>query len=313
MGEYKNSGKLVCKITKILIAKRYFAPLAFICMVLFKKITDLQTWLSSHPQAGKQLAFIPTMGALHEGHKSLITNAISDGCYTVCSIFVNPSQFNDKADFNAYPVTPGPDLALLADAGCNVVFMPDTDEIYPEGTVQHSFTFGYLETILEGFHRPGHFKGVGQVVHRLLDIVQPDVLYMGGKDYQQCMVIRELLRQTGKSEDIRVNICPTVREADGLAMSSRNRRLTEPQRAIAGIIYQCLVSVQSKQRTAQFSVLQKECTELMQAKGMEPEYIVLADAGDLRLLDDFDHTRPMIVLIAARIGSVRLIDNMLLS
>src|SRR5690606_12651924 len=119
---------------------------------------------------------------------------------------------------------------------------------------------------------------------------------MGGKDYQQCMVIRELLQQTGKSEDIRINICPTVREADGLAMSSRNRRLTEPQRAIAGIIYQCLVSVQTKQRATSFGVLQKECTELMQAKGMEPEYIALADARTLHLLTDFDHNVPMIVL-----------------
>ncbi len=305
---------MVCKITKILIAKRYFAPSAFICMVLFKKIADLQAWLNSNPQAGKQLGFIPTMGALHEGHKSLVAQAVADGVYSICSIFVNPSQFNDKADFSAYPVTPGPDLALLADAGCDVVFMPDTDEIYPEGTEQsNNFTFGYLETVLEGFHRPGHFKGVGQVVNRLLEIVQPDILYMGGKDYQQCLIVREMLEQTGKSQDVRINICPTVREADGLAMSSRNRRLTEPQRAIAGIIYQCLVSVQSKQKTARFSVLQKECTELMQAKGIEPEYIALADARNLSLLADFDHSIPMIVLIAAKIGQTRLIDNILLS
>ncbi len=298
-----------CKITKILIAKRYFAPSGLLCMVLFKKISDLQAWLKSRPQGQKKLAFIPTMGALHEGHKSLITRAVNDGNFTICSIFVNPTQFNENADFVAYPITPGPDLALLSEAGCDAVFMPETSEIYPKGMEKSHFELGYLETILEGKQRPGHFKGVAQVVDRLLDIVRPDKLYMGGKDYQQCLVIKELLQQTGKNESIDLVICPTIREADGLAMSSRNRRLTGPQRALAALLYQCLVSIQTKQETTPFPIIEKECRELMLAKGIEPEYVALADSHTLQLLDNFESNRPMIALIAARIGSVRLIDN----
>jgi len=281
------------------------------CMVLFKKIKELQAWLKGRQAQGEKTGFVPTMGALHAGHRALVAQSAADGLHTVCSIFVNPSQFNDPEDFRQYPVTPGADLSLLADAGCHVVFMPETAEIYPDGTAQaQHFDFGYLETILEGAQRPGHFKGVGQVVHRLLEIVQPDVLYMGQKDYQQCMVIRSLLQQTGKADRISLRILPTVREGDGLAMSSRNRRLTEPQRNVAGTIYQCLVSAAAKQGTTPFRIVEKECRELLQEKGFTPEYIALADARDLHLLEDYSPGTPMVVLIAARLGQVRLIDNM---
>jgi pantoate--beta-alanine ligase len=312
-GGKKNFPKMVCKITKILIANRYFASSARIYMVLFKKTDDLRAWLADRKAEGVQVGFVPTMGALHAGHRALVAQSVADGAHTVCSIFVNPSQFNDPEDFRQYPVTPDADLALLAGAGCHVVFMPEVSEIYPEGMEQTpSFNFGYLETILEGAQRPGHFRGVGQVVGRLLDIVEPDGLYMGQKDYQQCMVVRNLLEQTGRTEEIDLRIMPTVREDDGLAMSSRNRRLTEPQRSLAGIIYQCLVSIRTKQETTPFSIVEKECRELLQAKGIIPEYIAIADARDLRLLADFTPGVPAVALIAVRLGSVRLIDNMIL-
>jgi pantoate--beta-alanine ligase len=150
-------------------------------------------------------------------------------------------------------------------------------------------------------------------VARLLDIVNPQYLYLGQKDYQQCLVIRKLLSQTGKEEQLQVVICPTVREQDGLAMSSRNLRLTEPQRALAGIIYQCLVSIQGKNGTANFKLVQKECLDLMKAKGFEPEYVELANAKDLTLLEDYDAGKEMIALIAAKIGDIRLIDNLLVN
>ena len=155
-----------------------------------------------------------------------------------------------------------------------------------------------------------HFHGVGQVVARLLEIVEPDTLYLGQKDYQQCLVLKKLVELMGLTE-LKVEICATVREADGLAMSSRNRRLTEPQRAIAGIIYQCLVSIESKQHAANFAVVKKECEDIMKAKGMVPEYVALADARDLTILDNYDSGRPMVALVAARIGEIRLIDNIL--
>ena len=232
--------------------------------------------------------------------------------FTVCSIFLNPTQFNDKKDYEKYPVSTDDDISLLIKSGCDALFLPSVDEIYPDGTEQmRSYNFGYLDTILEGAERPGHFKGVGQVVGRLLEIVKPDNLYLGQKDYQQCMVISQLRNILGLTH-LNIIVCPTVREADGLAMSSRNRRLSDPQRALAGLLYQCLVSIQAKNGHGNFSVVKKECVELLERKGFRTEYIALADAQNLDQLVEYDHTRKMVALIAAKIGDVRLIDNILL-
>lgn len=280
-------------------------------MVIFKTTSDLKTYLKS--QLGSHnIGFIPTMGALHDGHISLINQAKADGLFTVCSIFLNPTQFNDKKDLEKYPVSTDEDIVLLLRAECDVLFLPSVDEIYPQG-IDHTTTydFGYLDTILEGANRPGHFRGVGQVVARLLEIVMPNKLYLGQKDYQQCMVITNLKNQLGLA-DLDIVICPTVREADGLAMSSRNRRLTEPQRTLAAVIYQCLVSIQAKQGDAPFSIVKKECVELLNKKGFQTEYVALADAGNLELLTDYKPSKKMVTLIAAKIGEIRLIDNVLL-
>lgn len=280
-------------------------------MVIFKKAQDIGDYLLKIKDEGRSIGFIPTMGALHEGHISLLQRSGEKGDFTVVSIFVNPTQFNDKQDFEQYPVTIDDDKLMLIDAGCDALFLPSVDEVYPENEeVTPVYDFGYLDTVLEGAHRPGHFKGVGQVVNRLLNIVQPDVLYLGQKDYQQCMVISNLLQQTGSN--VELDICPIMREPDGLAMSSRNRRLTEPQRAVANLLYQCLVSVRTKAGMQRFSIVQKECMDILRDKGFEPEYVALADAKDLALLDEYDTTRPMVALIAAKIGDIRLIDNMLL-
>ncbi len=306
---------MVCKITKILNSNRYFAGCGqTLGMIIFKKEQDLRNFLSQQDSQGRVIGFVPTMGALHEGHRSLIERARTGGALTVCSIFINPTQFNDKADFERYPVKEDCDIAILTDAGCDVLFLPSVDEMYPKGTTSGVINdFGYLDTILEGAQRPGHFRGVGQIVKRLLDIVNPQYLYLGQKDYQQCMVIKKLLELDGKQEKIKVIICPTVREQDGLAMSSRNARLTEPQRALAGIIYQCLVSIQAKQESDNFRLVQKECMDLLTEKGFQPEYVALADADSLALLDDFTAGKPMVALIAARLGDTRLIDNMMLT
>ncbi len=281
-------------------------------MVIFKKIKDLQVYISLQNTAKSAVGFIPTLGALHAGHLSLVEKAGAEGMLTVCSIFLNPTQFNDKKDLEKYPVSTDDDIELLVKAGCDVLFLPDVSEIYPNGTDgEATYDFGYLDTILEGANRPGHFKGVGQVVSRLLEIVKPDNLYIGQKDYQQCMVITKLAKMIGM-EEMKIVICPTLRESDGLAMSSRNRRLTETQRAIAGVIYQCLVSIESKQQTASFAIVRKECEDLLAAKGLKPEYIALADARDLTPLEDYNKDIPMVTLIAAKVGEIRLIDNLLL-
>ncbi len=281
-------------------------------MVIFKKNNDINIYISAQVANGRSIGFVPTMGALHAGHLSLIKKAKEDGTLAVCSIFVNPTQFNDKKDLEKYPVSTEADIELLISAGCDVLYMPDVEEIYPGGAANtKTFDFGYLDTILEGAKRPGHFKGVGQVVARLLDIIKPAKLYLGQKDYQQCMVITKLTEMMGLQE-MEVVICPTMRESDGLAMSSRNRRLTEPQRVVAAIIYQCLVSIQSKQHIGSFAVVKKECEDLLSAKGFEPDYVALADARNLKLLDNYNTDTPMVALIAAKIGEIRLIDNMLL-
>jgi len=278
-------------------------------MVILKRAKDLEEFIYIKRSEGAEIGFVPTMGALHAGHISLVQRCRADGLLSVCSIFINPTQFNDKNDLAKYPVTTEDDIELLIRAGCDVLFLPDVDDVYPGGeAAAATYDFGYLETVLEGATRPGHFRGVGQVVARLLAIVRPDRLYLGRKDYQQCLVIRKLVALMGL-DNISVVMCPTRREEDGLAMSSRNRRLTESQRSVAGIIYQCLVSIQSKLGSGSFAIVKKECDDLLRAKGFVPEYVALARAEDLVLLDEYDASVPMIALIAARIGDVRLIDN----
>jgi pantoate--beta-alanine ligase len=253
------------------------------------------------------------MGALHRGHTSLVEKAKAENTLVVCSIFVNPTQFNDITDFEKYPSSIENDIEMLTDVGCDLLFLPSVAEMYPQGPANTpTFDFGYLDTILEGTQRPGHFKGVGQVVAALLNAVQPHKLYLGQKDYQQCMVIRQLLRIVGKEKDIELIICPTMREADGLAMSSRNRRLSEFIRPRAAAIYQCLVSIQSKQDTDYFQTVKKECIDLLKDKGFEPEYVVIAKADDLTLMDDYRPGTPTVALIAARLAGIRLIDNLII-
>ena len=278
-------------------------------MFIFKTVEDLAAYLGNEKGQGASVGFIPTMGALHQGHLSLIRAAQQDKMLTVCSIFVNPTQFNNPADLEKYPRTTEQDIEMLSEAGCNVLFLPDEKEIYPAGqTIKEPYDLGYLDTVLEGAYRPGHFQGVAQVVDRLLQVVAPDALYLGQKDFQQCAVIGRLIDT--KHSAVRLEVVATMREADGLAMSSRNRRLTEPQRNIAGLIYQCLISIQTKKGIQDFAVVKKECWDILTRKGFKPEYIELADASTLELLPDYDNSRKMVALIAAYIGDIRLIDNL---
>jgi pantoate--beta-alanine ligase len=219
-------------------------------MILFKKTEDLHKWLESQQKKNKPIGFVPTMGALHAGHISLIDASIEMGNITICSIFVNPTQFNDPKDFKKYPVTLEKDIYLLEKAGCNVLFLPEEKEIYPNGITRNMhYDLGYLETILEGKYRPGHFQGVCMVVYRLLNIVQPDHLYLGQKDYQQCMVITKLIELMKQEKKININICPTQREENGLAMSSRNMRLNEQGQNKSAAIYRNLVMIKENFKT----------------------------------------------------------------
>lgn len=283
-------------------------------MILYKKITDLHKYLDTQRQNGKSIGFVPTMGALHDGHLSLIEEAKKENDLVVCSIFVNPTQFNDLRDFEKYPVTIDRDIALLEPAGCDVLFLPAVQEMYPGGvkTGRH-YDLGYLETLLEGKYRPGHFQGVCMVVHRLLEIVMPDNLYLGQKDYQQCMVITRLAELLHLSDKIKINICPTLREPDGLAMSSRNMRLSKEERQKAVTIYQCLIEIKEQLKQGELHQLKEKVLSRLVQAGFKPDYAEIADAVNLQPAETWDGKQQLVALIAAYLNEVRLIDNMILT
>ena len=232
------------------------------------------------------------MGALHTGHISLIDKARKDGGFVVVSVFVNPTQFNDPADLRNYPRTPERDLAMLEAAGVDMVFMPTVEEIYPEPDTR-VFDFGQLDKVMEGATRPGHFNGVAQVVSRLFDIVRPAKAFFGQKDFQQIAIIREMLRQgREKGEgwaDVEIVECPIVREADGLAMSSRNALLTPEHRAAAPDIYRGLKIGRDEKLTAAEVIAQVERSGLLKViyfDTMGPRACIAVQAGNVRLIDN---------------------------
>ena len=281
-------------------------------MIVIKRIADLQKTLGEYRKMGQKLGFVPTMGALHLGHMSLINNSKQSGDAVIASIFVNPTQFNDPKDFEKYPVTIEKDIDLLERAGCDILFMPNEKEIYPDGRNKlPSYDLGYIETVLEGKYRPGHFQGVCQVVYRLLQIVEPDHLYLGQKDYQQCMVIKKMVEITGFST--RITVCTTLREADGLAMSSRNMRLNTAERAKAVRISETLQYIQQEVRPGFIADLTYRAEQYLKAEGFIVDYIAIADAQNLAILNNWDGETKIVALIAAYLNEVRLIDNMLLN
>ena len=280
-------------------------------MTIIKKISDLQNFLRLHRKDGQKIGFAPTMGALHPGHISLITESQKSNGLTVSSIFINPVQFNDPKDYEKYPITLENDILLLEKAGCNVLFLPSVSEVYPDGTTQQKkYELGYLESVLEGEYRPGHFQGVCMVIERLLDIVKPDNLYLGQKDYQQCMVIKKLTELTGLDQTVHTRICPTLREPDGLAMSSRNMRLSETERKNAGTIYKTLQLIKEGLGKNELRSLKKEAKKILSEKGFKPDYVEIADASTLQLVNDWDGKQKLVALIAAFLNEVRLIDNL---
>jgi len=281
-------------------------------MLIFHKVSDIRKWLDQQVLAGQSVGFVPTMGALHQGHLSLIEQSRERTQVTVSSIFVNPTQFNDPKDFEKYPVTIQQDIQLLIKTGCDILFLPSASEIYPNGTAHlPHYELGYLETVLEGKYRPGHFQGVCQVVHRLLEIVQPNLLFLGQKDFQQCMVIKKLIEQTGLSTQ--VQIIPTLRENDGLAMSSRNMRLSETERANATSIHQALLQMKGQLQQGSVLKLKQKTTDFLKNKGFRVDYAELAKADTLDLVDEWNGQDKLVALIAAYLNEVRLIDNMILT
>ncbi len=281
-------------------------------MILFKEITALTGFLAEKKNKGATIGYVPTMGALHSGHISLILNSTQYNQLTVSSIFINPTQFNDPKDFEKYPVTLETDIDLLEKNGCDVLFIPSVAAIYPDGFNNPvHYPLGYLETVLEGKYRPGHFQGVCQVVQRLLNIVQPHNLYLGQKDYQQCMVIKKLVELTGLKTVVVIG--PTLRENDGLAMSSRNMRLDETERKQAVKISETLRFIKNEIKPGYTGDLTGRAAQYLSTEGFKVDYAAIATAEKLELLEYWDGKEPIVALLAAYLNEIRLIDNILLN
>lgn len=279
-------------------------------MFLFKKAQALQAYLEHIKSTNQCVGFVPTMGALHQGHLDLIKQSIEDCDYTICSIFVNPTQFNEPSDLEKYPRTPAKDIALLERVGCDVLFMPSVMDVYPPGLpTQVNISFKGLDEVMEGTFRPGHFEGVAQVVKRLLDLVQPDQLYLGQKDFQQYRIVQHMLEQL--QLPISLIMAPISRDDDGLAMSSRNVRLSPKGRATAPVLYQILQEVRNALDSNPPTEAIEKGKSLLDGKEVKLEYLEVVNRQSLRTMVSSDE--PAVICIAAWIDGVRLIDNVLVN
>ena len=276
-------------------------------MEIVHTVRDLQASLSALRAQGKTVGLVPTMGALHAGHASLVKRSVAENDATVVSVFVNPTQFNDKTDLEKYPRTLEADCRLLDECGATIAFAPSVEEVYPEPDTRR-FSYAPLDTVMEGKYRPGHFNGVCQVVSKLFDMVKPDRAYFGEKDFQQLAIIREMVRQM--HFPLQIVGCPIVREADGLALSSRNNRLTPEQRTEALQISQTLfASVEYAKSHTVAETKQFVEDRIAAAPGLRLEYFSLVDGNTLQDVSAWDDSTYIVGCITVFCGEVRLIDN----
>ncbi|MCO6499386.1 MAG: pantoate--beta-alanine ligase [Vicingus serpentipes] len=275
-------------------------------MLVVEHISDLRAFLNQ--KKNQTIGFVPTMGALHKGHLSLIDFSKKQNDITVCSIFVNPTQFNNQEDLINYPKNTALDIQLLEKSPCDVLFIPSVEEIYPqpENTV---FDFGPLSNVMEGVYRPGHFSAVAVVVKRFFEIIQPSIAYFGEKDFQQLAVIRALVEQL--KLPIKIVGCPIVREKNGLAMSSRNQRLSDEEKQKAGIIFKALNDIKNNHKHDTLPRLkEKAAATITHDATVQLEYLEIADGQTLQPIKDWSETNYPVAFVAVKIGPVRLIDNM---
>lgn len=284
--------------------KRFGNPIK---MKIIHTIRELQAELRAHTAAGKTVGLVPTMGALHAGHVSLVKYSVDENDVTVVSIFVNPTQFNDKEDLKKYPRTLEADCNLLEPVGVTYIFAPSVEEMYPAPDTRE-FSYPPLDTVMEGAHRPGHFNGVCQIVSKLFDAVEPQRAYFGEKDFQQLAIIREMVRRMKYGIDI-VG-CPIIREADGLAMSSRNMRLSAQERENALKISQTLFKSRTFASSHEVCETQKFVEDaIADAPGLQLEYFAIVDSNTLQTVERWDASDEVIGCITVFCGDVRLIDN----
>ena len=277
-------------------------------MKVLKSKKTLIDYVERQREMGKKIGFAPTMGALHQGHLSLYKAAKKENDEVISSIFVNPTQFNNPDDFQKYPKTLEKDLELLEKAGVDAVYVPNVEEMYPDGLNSKKYNFDGLENEMEGKYRPGHFDGVGTIVEELFRQVQPHNAYFGEKDYQQLAIIKKMVEKT--KLPVKIHEVPTLREEDGLAMSSRNVRLTETQRKEATIIYETLEKVKEWFKVISLEEIKQKVTDIFRNSNFELEYFVIADEKTLKETDYFYKDKNYRAFIVAYADTVRLIDNM---
>ncbi|MEO7209725.1 MAG: pantoate--beta-alanine ligase [Chitinophagaceae bacterium] len=279
-------------------------------MIIFKTITGLQKLLKDFLLQSKKIGFVPTMGALHEGHLSLLEISQKENDVTVCSIFINPSQFNNKKDFIKYPVTTENDIFLLEQKHTDIVFMPAQLEMNSINFHENkNFKLDGLDLVLEGLHRPGHFQGVCEVVEKLCKIVQPTFLYLGEKDFQQCMVLKKLINQL--KLDIKIRTCPISRADSGLALSSRNMRLSDEGKIKAASIYKTLSYIKTHLNKYNWPSLKETSIKTLLSNGFERvDYFEMCSIHSLQILNEAPENKEVVILVAAFIEGVRLIDNL---
>ena len=279
-------------------------------MDIFSQIGPLRDFLEQKKLIGKSLGFVPTMGALHDGHLALIRESHRENEITVCSIYVNPTQFSNADDLARYPRTIDRDIEMLESVGCNVLFCPSNEEVYPEKS-RIKFDFGPLEQVMEGKFRPGHFSGVATVVSKLFNIVQPSKAYFGQKDFQQFKIVECLVQEL--KFNVQLRCVPIQREKDGLAMSSRNMRLDNEQRRNAVVFYESLQMAKRRlEEGLSMSLVREEIKKHCESKrGVKLEYLELTDTSNFVQRESV--TSKAILLIAGYVGEVRLIDNLLLN
>ena len=281
-------------------------------MILLKHPNDLSSFIQNGSIDHNSIGFVPTMGALHDGHLSLIHTARLENVLVIASIFVNPTQFTELTDFEKYPSTIEADILKLEKAGCDILFLPSVADMYPNGSSpSQQYDLGHLDSILEGEFRPGHFQGVCQIVHLLLEIISPGRLYLGQKDFQQCLVIKKMISQIDM--DTMVIICPTQREPDGLAMSSRNVRLSHLERQKAANLFKTLSYIKENIQLEDLENLKQMAQNILIEKGFKVEYIAISKAQTLETVQNWDGKSTLVALVAAYINQVRLIDNLVLN
>lgn len=276
-------------------------------MKVIKSINEINTFIANNKRENRLVGFVPTMGALHEGHLSLINEAANDTEIVVVSIFVNPLQFNVKTDFEKYPRNLESDLSILKNYEVDVVFAPSYDEIYNDYKIR-AFNLDHINSILEGEHRPGHFNGVANVVYRLFSIVNPDKAYFGKKDYQQIYVIKKMIEETNLH--VEIVECPIIREEDGLAMSSRNKLLGKQYREKVSIISKSLFHIREDFGNRSIEEWKKYVQNIFNEENLlQLEYFEFIDLENFTILKEKNDSKDVIACIAVHAGSVRLIDN----